>query len=314
METYADAASVRVGLVIRVVTGITFEPLLSRAFARGASECARDRLVIRELRGLSPVRREHLRARVVERDEHASAPRVNLSDVLLERELMILDRLEGGKRHGPERHDDARAYNFNLPTQELRAVRYLLARRLAVRARLAARVAERRVRDEDFVTREADRREVAREVSARLVARERNASAVAALTPRSLAHEHHARAHAPVVRAQHRAPPAHRRAPAARRGLRHERFEIVLFNSDRCRRQARLRSKIFFDCTTARAVGRSEVSDRSRAAFVCRRRAYVRYCEDAEVFRGAFDRAQERSGHLRVRDEAEALRGLARRG
>src|SRR4051812_7982992 len=139
---------------------------------------------------------------------------------------MILDRPEGGKRHGPERDDDARAYRFNLTTQKLRAVRDLHARRFTVRARLGARVTERRVRDENFLAREPDRGQIAREVSARLVARKRHARTVSALPTRSLAHEHNARAHAPVLLAQHGAPPAHRRAPTARGGLRDERVKL----------------------------------------------------------------------------------------
>src|ERR1051325_9306189 len=100
---------------MRVLFDIAFKPLLSRAFSRGEPEGARDRLVIRELLGLAPVRGEHLRARVVERHEQASAPRVNLSHVLLEREPLILDRPERGKRDGPEGDFHARAYGFDLP-------------------------------------------------------------------------------------------------------------------------------------------------------------------------------------------------------
>src|ERR1051325_3850939 len=113
---------------------------------------------------------------------------------------MTLDRPEGGKRHRPERDDYARAHRLYLTAQKPGAVRDLLARRLAVRARVATRGAERRVRDEYLVAREPHRREVAREVSARLVARKGHARAVAALTARRLAHEHHARARAPVAR------------------------------------------------------------------------------------------------------------------
>jgi len=90
---------------------------------------------------------------MVERHEQAPAPLPNLTDVLLQGELMILDRTERIKRDGPERDDDARINDLDLPAQEFGAVRDLAPRRAAVRARLRARVAEGRVGDEDVLAR-----------------------------------------------------------------------------------------------------------------------------------------------------------------
>src|SRR5579885_2523507 len=177
---------------------------------RGETNRARDRLVVFQLRRLAPVRGQNLRTRMIERHEQATAPLDYLPDVLFECEAMILDRPERFKRDRSERDDDRSVDDLDLPSQKLRAVRDLSPRRPAVRARLAARVAERGVSDEDVRARESDCGEVAAEVSPRLIARKRHARPVAALTARSLAHEHHAPPDAPVPPAQHRAPPAQR--------------------------------------------------------------------------------------------------------
>src|SRR6185369_3475777 len=162
------------------------------------------------------MRRQHLRARMINRHKHAVVPRVYLRSSRFQTQLMRLKALQRLERNRTQRHDHLRIYELDRAFQESRTVSKFFLRRFAIRSRLRTWITQRSARDENFFAREFDRSQKPIEIGARLIAGKRYACSISPLSSRRFADEHDACVRRSVEFTQDCAAPTHRRTPRTR--------------------------------------------------------------------------------------------------
>src|ERR1044072_4734030 len=103
------------------------------------------------------MRRQHLRARLINRHEHAVVPRVYLRSRRFQTQLMRLNTFQRLERNRTQRHDHRWIDEIDRALQKCRTVYELLLSGFAICSRLRSWITQRRTGDEDFFAREFDR-------------------------------------------------------------------------------------------------------------------------------------------------------------